>query len=533
MGRAIDTGRSMYGYVLEGLRDVPDKTLFYYKGKRIGKSRFLADVDKFCSVLISFGVGEGSAVAINLPNIPNAAAAFYAVNKLGGIANLIHPLMPAGALSDMAAQTGAKLLVTFDGYYSANADKLKLNCPVVICRASDYLPPLKAAIYSRSEPNIAFGSGVSSYRDLMRHASRYCGAARGDGESCAVYMHSGGTTGTPKTIALSNRSFNELTECLIHVIPDYDYRKDASLMVLPIFHGFGLGVCLHTMLSRGVESVMIPRYRTAEVLKSIARRKVTITAGVPLMYKKMLGGGALFKNMSRVRHMFCGGDKLTSALKGEFDKALSDIGNDSKLLEGYGLTECVTVCCVNRAEGYIKGCLGYPLRGISIAILGEDGQFLPAGEMGEIAVSGPTLMMGYTNADMSDIFLERDGVKWLRTGDVGYVDEAGRLYYNGRRKAAEKVCGVVVYPQEICEVVGDLPFVSESYAVKVSDRDKEYMRLYCCVTGDKEQCRQAIERHCEDKLIVYARPKEIVFVDSLPHTPVGKVDIGKLTGDKR
>ncbi|MDE6550933.1 MAG: AMP-binding protein [Clostridia bacterium] len=532
MGRAIDTDTSMYGYVLEGLKDVPDKTVFYFKGNKILKSRFLKDVDKFCSILIDFGVERGSVVAVHLPNIPDAAIAFYAINKLGAIANLIHPLMPAVTLSDMVREADAKLVITFDGYYSRNAEKLDITCPVMICRASDYLPPLKALLYSRSEPKIEYGGKLVSYRALMSRAQPYGGAMCSRGEDCAAYMHSGGTTGTPKTIALSNRSFNELTESLIHVIPDYDCFKDVSLMVLPIFHGFGLGVCLHSMLSRGVESVMIPRYRTAEVLKAIGSRKVTITAGVPLMYKKMLGGGKLFKNMSGVRHMFCGGDKLTSVLKGEFDSALSAVGNPNRLLEGYGLTECVTVCCVNKAEDYIKGCLGYPLHGIKIAVLGEDLEFLPAGEVGEIAVSGPTLMIGYTNADMSDIFFMREGVKWLRTGDVGYIDGMGRLYYNGRLKAAEKVCGVVVYPQEITEVVGDLPFVIESCAVKICDNDKEYMRLYCSVDGDEEECRRAIAKHCEDKLIVYARPKEIVFVSSLPRTPVGKVDVGKLGGTR-
>ena len=171
--------------------------------------------------------------------------------------------------------------------------------------------------------------------------------------------------------------------------------------------------------------------------------------------------------------------------------------------------------------------MGKPLHGIKIACA-RDGKLLPAGEEGELVVSAPTLMKGYRGMDNSQVFLNVEGEKWLRTGDSGFVDKEGRVFFNDRIKAAEKVSGVVVYPQEICEVVGDVPAVSESYAVKVSKGDREYMRLYCVAEGDREQVRAQIDEVCRQKLIVYARPKEIVFMDKLPRTAVGKVDVGKL-----
>lgn len=525
MGRAIKTDQTMLNYVLDGLTDFSDsKTVIYFKGNKISKGRLLRDTDKFCSYLVSQGIGRGDVVTIHLPNLPNAACAFYAVNKLGAIANLIHPLMPPLPLGEMTRAAGSKLLVTFDDYYAKNSGKLDLDCKVVTASASDYLPPLLSPIYRMAkEPKL---KGVTSWRETMKYP-RHTAKPAGEGGDVAVYMYSGGTTGKPKTIELTHRAFNELTECLTYVISDYDGNKDVSLMVLPIFHGFGLGVCMHSMLSRGIESVMIPKYSTKEVLADIKKRGVTIIAGVPLMYKKMLGGGEAFAAMKGVKHIFCGGDKLTSALKKQFDGALKKVGSSACLLEGYGQTECVTVCCVNEPGEYIKGCMGKPLHGIKIACA-RDGKLLPAGEEGELVVSAPTLMKGYREMDNSQVFLNIEGEKWLRTGDSGFVDKEGRVFFNDRIKAAEKVSGVVVYPQEICEVVGDVPAVSESYAVKVSKGDREYMRLYCVAEGDREQVRAQIDEVCRQKLIVYARPKEIVFMDRLPRTAVGKVDVGKL-----
>lgn len=530
MGKSVNTAQTMYSYVCDGLRDISDdKTVIFFKGRRISKAKLFHDIDKFCSVLRNYAIGQGDVVTIHLPNIPDAAVAFYAVNKLGAIANLIHPLMPPLPLSQMVTDAGAKLLITFDSYYAANGSAISVSCPVTVCSASDYLPAVKGTLYRlTSEPDIAYTDRVSSFSQLMRKVSAYTGKPEGDPDSAAVYMYSGGTTGKPKTIALSHKAFNELTESLTYVISDYDPMKDVSLMVLPIFHGFGLGVCMHSMLSRGIESVMIPRYNTAEVLSVIARRKVTIIAGVPLMYKKMLGGGRAFRAMKGVKHIFCGGDKLTSALKQQFDAALAEAGSSACLLEGYGQTECVTVCCVNEPGEYVKGCLGYPLHGMKTAVIDDSGEFLPAGQTGEIVISAPTLMLGYKDADNSGVFLNKDGEVWLRSGDIGYTDSKGRLFFNDRRKSAEKISGVVVYPQEIAEVVGDLPFVSESYAVKVSEGDREYMRLYCVAEGDREEARKLIDKHLKDRLIVYARPKEIVFLDRLPRTAVGKIDTGAL-----
>lgn len=528
MGRAINTHQTMFEYVRDGSGDFPDsKTVIFFKGREISKKRLFDDSGKFCAYLCSLGIKKGDVVTIHLPNLPSATAAFYAVNKLGAIANLVHPLMPPLPLSAMTRDAGSKLLLTFEGYFAQNGAALDPGCPVVTAAASDYLPPLVAGIYRRAKERTF--EGVKSWRSIMKEFKPHEGAPVGGGEDVAVLMHSGGTTGKPKAIELQNRAFNELTECLTYVIKDYDGNRDVSLMVLPIFHGFGLGVCMHSMLSRGIESVMVPKYSTKEVLSLVKKRGVTIIAGVPLMYKKMLSGGAAFAAMKGVRHIFCGGDKLTSALKKQFDGELKKVGSSACLLEGYGQTECVTVCCVNEPGEYIKGCMGKPLHGIKIACC--DGEkILPAGETGELIVSAPTLMKGYRGADNSRVFLNIGGEKWLRTGDSGRVDKEGRVFFNDRIKAAEKVSGVVVYPQEICEVAGDVPDVAESYALKVSSGEREFMRLYCALEkgADEEKARREIMRACEQKLIVYARPREIIFMDRLPRTAVGKVDAGKL-----
>ncbi|MEG1706307.1 MAG: class I adenylate-forming enzyme family protein, partial [Clostridia bacterium] len=402
---------------------------------------------------------------------------------------------------------------------------------VVLCKASDYLPILSGVIYNLSQ-KIVNTDLVIPYRKLLSHKP-ISTTAFYDKNDSAVYLHSGGTTGDPKTVMLSCYAFNELAQDLYEVIGGSAPEDNASLMVLPLFHGFGLGVCMHTVLSYGMKTVLIPRFNAREVAKEVKRRRVTFCAGVPLMYDKL---NRLcekdFAKLKTLRFMFCGGDKLTEELKKSFDNHLKAVGDNYEILEGYGLTETVNVCTVNKQGYCVNSCVGYPLRNIEINILSEDGRALPVGEKGEIAVRSETIMLGYLGGSKVENIIDRDGAKWLLTGDVGYLDKEGRLYFCDRIKRTFKVNGVNVYPSEIEQVLSGIDIVKECFVSKFVGAGKEGVKAYVSLRKDvleERDAKKKILSVCAEKLIKYAVPREIIFMERLPRTPVGKIDSAKLS----
>lgn len=517
--------KSMYQFLMDGLsRDnyLSNKPIIFFKGKTIRVKQFINQIDKTALILTQMGIKKGDVVAINLPNMLSAIVVFYAVNKCGAVANLIHPKEPFNKFISLVNFTETKLIITYHQYYKDNYLSIKeVEMPIILCRICDDLPFVKKLIY-----RVFFEFKHTNYKILHNLVK-----TKKVGASCepiyhdeAVYLHSAGTTGEPKTVILSNKALNSLHDSLLNVIPNMDVNHNKCITVLPLFHGFGLGICMHAMLSQGFEVILEPKFDPKKFAVTAFKTKATICAGVPYMYEKLVYlNDKYFSKLRTIENMFVGGDKLYYGLKSCFDQRLKSVGSKAELLEGYGLTEAVTVICVNKPGDYKTNCMGSPLNGIKILIVNENDEPLPCNTKGEICVGGETVMEGYlkdeeTNAE---IFFTCDGVRFVRTGDIGYTDEDGRLFFFGRKKRMFKISGVPVFPSEIENAVLALNIIKNALAVYKNKIIVLYIELNKEI--DEATAVTAIEDVCKKSLIMYARPSKIAFVQRWERNSVGKI----------
>lgn len=518
---------SMYGYLRQYIKVGSADKMIYF-GRKISASEMFDTIDSVAAFLIEKGIKKGDVVGILLPNIPEAIFALYAINAIGGIANLIHPKISETSFCALIKRTKTKAVFIYDKLYKKRRGCLD-DIPAVICSVSEYMPQPLKTFFALSEP--VFSSDKIRFRNIL--GGKLAELPPQDGEAPAVYIHSGGTTGEPKTVVLSSAAINRLAESLIgtvYVTGEPLKENDVMLMMLPIFHGFGLGVCVHAALSR-IQTVLMPRFKPALANKMIKKYGVTHLTGVPTMFAKMLAeknfAGPHLKKINRI---FCGGDRLNPKTKKEFDYVLKSFGSSAELTEGYGLSEASAVFSVSLIGETSSGCQGRPLNGNAVKVVDDDGKALPYGKIGEFYVSSPSLMMYYLDDPESTAKVtvkDEDGRIWLKTGDMGFVDRDGGIHFVERRKRSLKIAAVNIFPSEIEAFVNSMPEIDESCVVRCSLGGKPCTKLYV-VTKEKARLDTALEKRIKNlisrNLIKYAVPKEIIAVDKLARTPFGKID---------
>ena len=478
----------------------------YYLGRSFSGDETVRRIDAVAAFLRR-KVGKGDVVAINLPNTPECIFSIYAVNKLGAIAYVTHPLLPVEALRKGIAETGAKLLICRD---SLGAD---VGVPKVLADGLGYLPTAKRAFARilRKKPKT---TGESFPYDSLEPDPVPPSASADD---VALYLPSGGTTGEPKTIRVTNRAFNANAEATL-TLAKIPLEGHGVLLALPFFHGFGLSSSLHGAVSGGAEGIILPYLDYKRAGKYVAKGKADIILAVPNMYRKLLAEPHFLRGIGKMTLAFSGGDTLPVSLKKQFDALAEGAGGECRLYQGYGLAETVSVCVANsRGEDRI-GSIGRPVAA-EVKIVGEDGAERPAGEVGEIAVKTPCMMKGYLGqADFDE--------DYLLTGDLGYLGEDGYLYFSGRKKRIIVIGGMNVYPVEIERAACETDFVIDAAAEEYVEDGKPKIALFvadrsCLSEGDKT----AILKEClSSRIIRYAMPSRYVYLPALPLTPIGKVD---------
>jgi long-chain acyl-CoA synthetase len=516
----------MYGYLRESFcgRDI-NKMLYF--GRTIRSSEFLDTVDSLAAFLVRQGIHPGDAVGIALPNIPEAIFALYAVNAVGAIANFLHPKISEKAFGNLIKKTNTKLIFIYDKLYKTRKAYLK-DMPIVICSVSGYMAGFMKAFYRFTEPWIKCGI---PFRKAIKQ--KPVALSFPEPDAPAVYVHSGGTTGEPKTVVLSSRAFNCLSESLVDTIYEKGPKltdDDIMLMMLPIFHGFGLGVCVHTVLSHG-QAALLPKFEPRAANKAIRKYGVTHLAGVPAMFKKMLEDKYFAgEHLKKITKIYCGGDRLDPTTKKDFDNMLKKYGSTAELTEGYGLTESTTVFSVSLNGESAVGCQGRPLKGNRVRVISKEGKDLPPYQTGEFCIASPSLMLGYLDdpeATAQVMRKDEEGVTWLRTGDMGFVDKDGALHFQDRIKRSIKIAAENIFPSEIERIVCALPEVEESCVIRSTCKGKPCTKLIV-VLKNKAQLDSAlikrIKKTITDNLVKYALPREIIAVDSLARTPMGKID---------
>ena len=530
---------SMFDAVKKIADQYPDNVAFDFMGSPTTYRRLIQQVEQCAKALKTIGVREGDKVTIAMPNCPQAIFMFYAVNLVGGIANMIHPLSAEKEIEFYLNESESVTAITLDQFYD-KFENVRQNTKVVniiIASVKDELSkPIKAGYMlteGRKIRKIPDDAPVIRWKDFMRlsRACFYNYAVPRKGDDPAVILYSGGTTGTTKGIVLTNRNFNALGQQVIATNPMFRVG-DKMLAAMPLFHGFGLGVCIHTMLSQGGRCILIPRFTAQSYAKQITKYKCNFIAGVPTLYEALLRLPSMEgADLSCLKGVFSGGDSLSIELKKKFDKFLYDHKAVIQVREGYGTTETVTACCLTPVNMYKEGSIGLPFPDTYIKIVkpGTDEE-LPYGEEGEILLAGPTVMKEYMNHPQETAETLRthsDGLTWVYTGDLGTMDSEGFIYFRGRAKRMIISSGYNVYPGQIENILDAHEFVQMSCVIGVPDtyrmqKVKAFVMLKPGVEAS-DATREELLAYCRKHIAKYAMPYDIEFRDELPKTLVGKV----------
>ncbi len=528
---------TMYEAVAEVAKKYPKNIAFDFMGKSTTYKALVENIKRCADSLRAIGVKGGDKVTIAMPNCPQAIYLFYAVNYVGGICNMIHPLSAEKEIEFYLNESDSRVAVTLDQFYDKFA-AIRKNTKVdrlILASIKDALSPVIKLGYALTEGRKI--KPVPKYADVILW-KRFLSAGKSPAypprrtpDDSAVILYSGGTTGTTKGILLTNRNFNALGQQVLAANPMFAVG-DKMLAAMPLFHGFGLGVCIHTMLSQGGRCILIPRFTAASYAKQITKYRCNFIAGVPTLYEALLRlpdmEGA---DLSCLKGVFSGGDSLSIELKKKFDQFLADHKATIPVREGYGTTETVTACCLTPPHMAKEGSIGLPFPDTYIKIVkpGTEEE-LPYGQEGEILLAGPTVMQKYMkHPEETAQTLRRhaDGLTWVYTGDLGIMDEQGFIFFKGRAKRMIVSSGYNVYPAQLENILDANELVQMSCVIGVPDpyrmqKVKAFVKLAPGVPQN-EQTRQELMNYCRKHIAKYAMPYDIAFRDELPKTLVGKV----------
>ena len=530
---------SMCGRVEEMVRRYPDYIAYEFMGKCTTYADMWKKINACAKSLKAIGIREGDKVTICMPNAPQTLCMFYAVNMVGAIANMVHPLSAESEIAFYLRDSGSVAAITLDQFYPKFESVRKavdLPCLIVTSVADELKPLLKVGYKlteGRKNPKIPAGrAGVLSWKEFLRRGEYVeIYQVRRKAEDPAAILYSGGTTGVTKGILLSNRNFNALAAQIIATNPFFR-PGHKMLAIMPMFHGFGLGVSIHSMVANGGHCILIPRFTAQSYAELIKKHKPNLIAGVPSLFEALLRVKEIEgADLSCLLGVFSGGDSLSVELKKRFDAFLKEHGASITVREGYGTTECVTASCLTPKDYARQGSIGVPFPDTFYKIV-EPGTTneAEANIEGEICISGPTVMLGYMdNPEETRQTLRRhyDGRIWLHTGDLGHMDQDGFVYFRQRIKRMIITSGYNVYPSQLENIIDANEKVLMSCVIGVKDpyRVQKVKAYVVPMPGVEptEELKKEILEYCSGRIAKYAMPREIEFRKELPKTLVGKV----------
>ena len=534
--------KSFYEYLVDSTRCRPDIAAINFMGRQIKYSELLSSVDACSKGLYEMGVREGDVFTVCLPNIPHTIIIFYALNKLGAIVNMIHPLCAPKEIQYAMELTKSKFIITTDLFYKnlkVVRHELDVN-KIIVCSIPEYLNTvLSIAFWVKAGRKIekidyAKDTALVKWSEMMTTGKGSSAIFKNtkNYKDGAVILYSGGTTGKQKGVLLSTLNLNAMALQMVSH-QEVDLKDDTKMMcILPLFHGFGLGVCMHAPIMMGATIVLVPKFSADDFAKVFAKYKPDYMAGVPTLYEALLRSETM-KNadFTSLKGAFSGGDSLPESLKHRFDKFIAERGGTNKLQEGYGLTETVSASCVTPIGHYKSGSVGVPAPDMLYKIVEPSTEnSCDTGVEGEICICGPTVMMEYYNEPEETALVLRkhsDGRTWLHTGDMGHMDEDGFVFFKLRIKRIIKSSGYSVYPTQIEEVIDKHEAVNMCCVIGVPD-DYQVERITAVIVlnegySPSEELKESILKLCREYLAKWSTPRDIDFRDSLPMTKVGKI----------
>ena len=537
------TDLTMYQALLMMANKYPNDLALYYQGTKITFKSLIKRINETADILYHvLGIKENDVVLISQPNIPETVVLFYAVNKIGAVSNLVHPFTPFIQVKEIMEKTNTKVAFIFEQRIAKEVDKYReLLNKVYVTRIEDDLPFFKKLYYhvfmnfkirKKLGKQKAINFPGFNYVSNLKPTNKDTPVVPLINNKCSVLLPSGSTTGKPKTICLNDRSFNYIamhSDAFMSLNKE-ELRGHKMLSILPSFHGFGLCMTMHAPLVNGFASILIPRFRVKKVVKVMNRIKPTAICGVPTIYEKLLKEPSFIKSSSlkNLHCCFCGGDTLSNELLNNFNNTMRQAGSKCRLFQGYGLTEAIAVNCVNTFETSKDGSLGKPIPDAIFKIVDESGKELARNQIGEIILKSEAVMLNYYQDEGATKECLKDG--YLYTGDLGYMDDDGFIYFKSRKKRVVKVSGVAVFPSEVEQLIMTIPEVDNCAAISVPGKKLQNSIKVFVVSSyeNKNELKDKIIETCRKYLIKWSVPTEVEFKDSLPLTNLGKVDFIKL-----
>ena len=524
---------SMYDYVKESAIKNEKRTAYTYYGLGVSYRGFLRRVDRIAAALTQFNIVENECVTICMPNTPESIALIYAINKIGAIANIIHPLSSTKDIKRALDETNSGVLFCSDSSMQ-NARDIKVKHFILVPNSTSLIK-FKKMIYNIKESgNLKLGKNMISWSDFISYKTLDDPYKKRKANDPAAIIYSGGTTGKPKGIILSNLNFNAMALQTMNVCDGLN-PGSSVLAALPIFHVFGLALCIHTALVCGMTAILVPKINTKKINSELKKYKPNIFPAVPsLLTMSLKGADPGSSGLKDIKTVVVGGDYLSPQTKAEFEKFLKDHGSNGVVKVGYGLSEASGFCCSTAPieEKYVQnGTLGVPNPDILVKAFEPNSDIEKSNnDIGEICVTGPTIFMGYINEDKetkNTLVKHTDGKIWLHTGDLGYIDKNGFVYYTSRLKRMIISNGYNIYPIELEEIIKKCKYVEDCTVVAVPHKIKSQTPKAVIVlkkdVEDTLAVRSDIRKYCMDNIARYAIPTEFEYRKDIPKTAIGKV----------
>ncbi|MGZ6292344.1 MAG: long-chain-fatty-acid--CoA ligase [Syntrophales bacterium] len=510
-------------------KEFADKTALIFQGYKLTYRQFKEMVDRFATCLSDFGIKQGDAVAILLPNLIPCVVAYFSILKIGAVTVMNNPLYTDRELEHQFNDSGAKALITLDLLANRMIDlrpKTKIK-QIVYTSIGDYLPFPKSLLFPLVAKKKKLAADVKQAPDVFtwkeciaKYGPTPPGAKLGF-EDVAMYQYTGGTTGVSKGVMLTHANLSKQVQQLESWFPQFGRGTETVLGALPYFHVFGLSCAMNFAVHYGACQVLVPRPQPEPLLEAIGKFKPTFAALVPTMYIGMLNHPDLKKtDMSCIRGAFSGSAPLPVEVIHQFEGMTGAV-----IVEGFGLTETTPVTHINPFGGIRKvGSIGVPISDTECRIVSlDDGVTdMPIGDPGELIIRGPQVMKGYKDMPDETANTLRNG--WCYTGDIAKMDEDGYFYIVDRKKDMIISGGFNIYPRDIDEVFYEHPKVQEACAIGIPDpRRGENVKVFVVLREGQTATQEELIEYCKTKLATYKCPTEIEVRKELPKTNVGKI----------
>ena len=538
---------SAFEYVCQRSKNHLNDTALEYYGRKFTYADLIVNVKKTAAALRGAGVKKGDIITVVSIMTPEIIALFYAADMMGATLNLVDPRYSVEGIREYIEEVDSHLLVCLNVVYERCRQAAKRTNveKVIVLSPADSLPPVMAVGYKLTTPDKnKYASNVIRWKQFIKGGEGQSTAAEPyDPDHACVVVHTGGTTGSPKGVMLTDDCFNGIA-LQFQAYPKLFHRGQKLMNVMPPFIAYGFACGIHLPLVLGFTVIIIPNLDPAKLGSLVLKHKPEHMFGVPTHYQQLAADPKLRdKDLSFIINYAAGGDSLSRGAEQTVNDFLAAHGARYPIAKGYGMTEVSSAATVAAGLDNKPGSVGIPMVNTVVAAFepGTD-QELPIGQRGELCISGPCLMKGYYNKpEETAILLRRhpDGRVWAHTGDMGYLDEDGFVFLDSRiKRMIIRHDGFKVFPSMIENVVSRHPAVHQCSVVGCADKDHTqgrlpfvYIVLKADTTAKKKQVIRELERMCAEELPEYVQPAAYKFISSMPMTPVGKVDYRQLEAD--